>query len=295
MDALIVSVCVCVCPTDVMPWPLRGVVTAVWQLRSGVGALLVLDPVWASWAQGRQAALQFDGRRKAGPKGTAARKRLELHWGCLGGEWHPLEWRRRAVCGDVRRRKNLVNLTKRLRNSARTVGGRGERDAKDALFTRGIAHWWILWHFASDNYPRLPFKNPVPPLLLAANFPFSWQVRCSGTLGMFCALEETWWRGGKFRGGQRYGFPSCLWRITRISLHGIGLRSQSGLEYILWSELMPADCGIVSWKRQRLADFFFFWCIVELETFLPLDSAHALSSLICACQNRDLHDFIPPW
>ena len=53
------------------------------------GPFLALDPVWASWAQdrqaGRQAALHFDGRRKAGPKGTAARKRLELHWGCSGG------------------------------------------------------------------------------------------------------------------------------------------------------------------------------------------------------------------
>ncbi len=121
------------------PWPLRGVVAAVWQLRSGAGALALLEQVdrRAGKQAGRQAQLQFDGRRKAGPKGTAARKRLELHWGCLVGEWHPLEWRRRAVCGDVRRRKNLVNLTKRLRNSARTVGRRRERDAKDALFARG--------------------------------------------------------------------------------------------------------------------------------------------------------------
>lgn len=41
-------------------------------------------------------------------------------------------WRRKEE-----EEKKLVNLTKRLRSSARTVGGRREGDAKDALFTGG--------------------------------------------------------------------------------------------------------------------------------------------------------------
>lgn len=104
MDALCVCYVTCF-PADVTPWPLRGVVTAVRQLRSGAGAL-ALYPVWASWAHGRKAALQCDGRRKAGPKGTAARKRLQLHSGCLEGGMTPTGVKEEgSVCGDVRRRK----------------------------------------------------------------------------------------------------------------------------------------------------------------------------------------------
>lgn len=43
------------------------------------------------------------------------------------------------------------------------------------------------------------------------------------------------------------------------------------------------------------------WSSTETETeqssvgdIPPVDSAHALSSLICACQNTHLHGFIPP-
>lgn len=75
------SVCAVACVAAVvMPRPLRGAVTAVGQLRSGA----IVSELRAGQA-GREAAQQFDGRRKAGPKGTAARKRLQLHWGCFGG------------------------------------------------------------------------------------------------------------------------------------------------------------------------------------------------------------------
>lgn len=110
----------------------------------------------------RQAALQFDGRRKAGPKSTAARKQLELHWGCWGGMTPTGVKEEGSVCGDVRRRKNLVNLTKRLRNRARTVGGRRQGDAKDALFTRGThtdGFNDILHRTTILSY----IVNPVPP------------------------------------------------------------------------------------------------------------------------------------
>lgn len=123
----------------------------------------------------------------------------------LGGEWHPLEWRR-AVCGDVRRRKNLVNLTKRLRNIARTVGGRIERDA---LFTRGT-HTDGFYDILHRTTILLYLSNTVAPPFVAANFIFSWQVRCSGTLDMICALKETWWRGGKFLGERGMVFRAVL-------------------------------------------------------------------------------------
>lgn len=67
------------------------------------------------------------------------------------------------MCGDVRRRKNLVNLTKRLRNSARTVGGRGEGDAKDALFSRGThtdGFYDILHRAAVLSYILTPALPP---------------------------------------------------------------------------------------------------------------------------------------
>lgn len=61
--------------------------------------------------------------------------------------------------GDVRRRKKtLVNLTKRLRNSERALRGRREGDAKDALFSRGthIGGFYenkcILGHFYTQSH-----------------------------------------------------------------------------------------------------------------------------------------------
>lgn len=47
-----------------------------------------------------------------------------------------------GVCGDVRRRKNLVNLTKRLSNRVKTVGGRSRRERRS--FHREDAHSRIL-------------------------------------------------------------------------------------------------------------------------------------------------------
>lgn len=74
----------------------------------------------------------------------------DTHWSEGGGQ---CVWRRKEE------EKKLVNLTKRLRNSARTVGGRRERDAKDALFTRGThtdGFYDILHRTAVLSYPLNP-------------------------------------------------------------------------------------------------------------------------------------------
>lgn len=54
---------------------------------------------------GSQAALQFDGRRKAGPESSAGTG-SNYSWGARdrrreGGWWHALEGRRRAVCVET--------------------------------------------------------------------------------------------------------------------------------------------------------------------------------------------------
>lgn len=159
-----VSLTVCLVtsfPADVMPRPLRGVVTAVGQLRSRAGALTLYQAP-ASWAHGRKAALQCDGRRKAGPKGTAARKQLQLHSGCLEGEWHPLEGRRRAVCGDVRRRKKASKPDKASEKQCEDRRRKKRKRREDALFTRGThidGFYDILYRTAVLLYTL----NPVPP------------------------------------------------------------------------------------------------------------------------------------
>lgn len=76
-----------------------------------------------------------------------------------------------GVCGDVRRRKNLVNLTKRLSNRVKTVGGRSRRERRS--FHREDAHSRILrgvfFLLAVDNYSLLPFRTR-PTYVVAANF-----------------------------------------------------------------------------------------------------------------------------
>lgn len=125
-----------------------------------------------------------------------------------------------GVCGDVRRRKNLVNLTKRLSNRVKTVGGRSRRERRS--FHREDAHSRILrgvfFLLAVDNYSLLPFRTR-PTYVVAANFLLSWQVRCSGNTGQCFALwkklgDERW---KVSRGGQRYGFTKCFGRITRVN------------------------------------------------------------------------------
>lgn len=76
-------------------------------------------------------------------------------------------------------------------------------------------------------------------------------MRCSGNTGQCFALwkklgDERW---KVSRGGQRYGFTKCFGRITRVNpdfcaWHWTTLSVGFGI--YLRSELMPADCGIVS-------------------------------------------------
>lgn len=133
------------------------------------------------WAQGRQAGrqavLRFDGRRKAGPNGTAARKRLRLHRGRLGGgEWHPLKRRRRAVCEDVRRRKKARKPDKASENQYEDCRWRTREKTKDALFSRRRR--------ADGFYPTSQrtvaclyfLKHHSAPCIIS-NFPFTCQVR----------------------------------------------------------------------------------------------------------------------
>lgn len=77
-----------------------------------------------------------------------------------------------------------------------------------------------------------------------------------------------------------------------ISWRGTGLHIHLSLEYIC------AHVGIGGWesckveRTARRTDFFFFFLVhCGVGAFLSVNSAHALSSLICACQNRYLHDF----
>lgn len=102
--------------------------------------------------------------------------------------------------GSVWRRKEekkpLVNLTKRLRKRARTVGGR-RGVARDAAEGRTLMDLMPFLHRTTvtftDFWSTTVFLQQLPTLFSI------WQVRSSRYLGMFCALEETWWRGGKFR------------------------------------------------------------------------------------------------
>lgn len=72
------------CPAAANLSPLRGAVSAA-PKRSELRQPGASPERSAVRRAGRQAVLRFDGRRKAGPKGTAARKQLRLHRGRLGG------------------------------------------------------------------------------------------------------------------------------------------------------------------------------------------------------------------
>lgn len=84
---------------------------------------------------------------------------------------------------------------------------------------------------------------------------------------MFCAPEETWWRGRKVSGRQRYGFPRCFRGIPRVksdcfAWHWTTHAVIFGIYCLIW-----VDAGWL-WnskqKRQRLAVFpFFFFFLVH--------------------------------
>lgn len=168
----------CVC--YVLPRPLRGVVSAIWQLRSGAVAL-ALDQVWASRAQDSQAgsaAVAEEGRAQRHCGQEAARITLGvLEVGWAGGLTPTRVKEEGRVCGDVRRRKNLVKPDKASEKQCEDCPRKKGRRRERLTFQQGNAHWWILWHFASDNCLLVHFKHSSTSWE-AANFLFSGQVRC---------------------------------------------------------------------------------------------------------------------
>lgn len=207
-DVLRVSVCVCVCV-----WSVR--LHLQMSLLGHWGALLLRsDGSGAEQGPSHRTQIEQVERRAGRQAGSAAVWWAEegtaqrhcgqeaaritlgvLVWGGMtptGVKEEGSVWRRKE---EKKPSKPDKASEKQCEDCRRKRRRRRERRS----FQQRNAHWWILWHFASGSC-SLVYFNPRSTSLVAANFLFSWQVRGSGTLGMFCALEETWWRGGKFRG-----------------------------------------------------------------------------------------------
>lgn len=240
-------------PADVMSWPLRGVVTAGWQLRSGAGALPRVGPSLSKLSAGqagRQAALQFDGRRKAGPKGTAARKRLELHWGCSGG-WGGITptvvkeegsvWRRKEEkkpskpdkasekqCEDCRRKR-------RKRRERRSVH-QGERTLMDFMtFCIGQRSSWTFSKLRSTSSVAAKLSRLVDK----------------------CAAREHWACSAPWKklgdGEESFGGTALVFFPRAVFLSKDNARELGSLFFAWHRTTLPVEFGIypsdLSWCR----------------------------------------------
>lgn len=141
--------------------------------------------------------------------------------------------------GSVWRRKEEekkpVNLTKRLRNTTRTVGGGPETERH----IRRAFHWWILWHFASDRCIIVVFKTSVHLLHYLKRSYLRDKCADSGAPGMFCAPEETWWRKKSWGWTSIWFSELYFLRITRehsdfFACHWTTLPVGFGIYPLIW-------------------------------------------------------------
>lgn len=167
---------------------------------------------------GRQRCSVMGGGRQ-GPKALRPGSGSNYTRGAWRGEWHPLEWRRRAVCGDVRRRKKPSKPDKASEEQCEDCRRKKRKRRERRSFHQGNTHWWILWHFASDNCPLVPFKPPSH-LLHSCKLSIELTSALLENTGHVLRPRRNLVTGRKVSGGHRYGFSElffCLkdnaWKV----------------------------------------------------------------------------------